>query len=101
MGGDVEPAQLHLLPPLAGQVDEDGQGEYDGEPAGGSAEPQHSPDVWHEDCKEDANGDDGPVQSKNVRQTWNYNSVKYSRNKCYKERPDMSNSYNSVNSPDT
>ena len=76
MNADVESAEALLLPPLAGQVDEDGESEDDGETAGGSAEPQHSPDVWHEDGEEDANDYDGRVQSQNVRQTWNNYSVK-------------------------
>ena len=76
MHRDVQLAEARLLPPLAGQVDQDGQGEDDGEATGGSAEPQHSPDVGHEDGEENADYYDGRVQSQNVRETWNYNSVK-------------------------
>ena len=79
---DVELAEARLLPPLAGQVDQDGQGEDDGQTAGGSAEPQDSPDVWHEDGEENADDYDGRVQCQNVRETWKYNSVKYLSNKC-------------------
>ena len=92
MQGNVQLAEARLLPPLAGQVDEDGESEDDGETAGGPAEPQHSSNVRHEDCEEDANYYDGRVQAQNVRESWNYNSVKYLRTKCYKERLDMSNS---------
>ena len=71
---DVQLAQLSLLLLLAGEVDQDGQGEYDGQPTGGSTEPQHSSDVRHEYCEENANYYDGRVQSQNVRESWNYNS---------------------------
>ena len=68
---DVELPQGHLLPPLAGQVDQDGQGEDDGQAAGRPAEPEDSSNVWQEDCEENANGDDGRVQSQNLGETCN------------------------------
>ena len=74
MGCDVQLAEMPLLLPLAGQVDQDGQGEDDSQATGGSTKPQHSSDVRHEDCEENANYYDGRVQSQNVRESWNYNS---------------------------
>ena len=84
---DVQFAQARLLPPLAGQVDQDGQGEDDGETTGRSTEPQDGSDVWHEDGEENADYYDGGVQAQNLRETWNYNnSVKYLRTKMLERK---------------